>query len=239
MAIGRFIMDKDTKDMSLHPGGTELTKDAFKTAMKSTASFREKKVTLMTEDRKAPEKKIPKILDVGCGTGASLAALRDEYGIEAFGIDRDERTVERARELHPGISFSACDAAYLPYNEESFDGILSECMLTLLADPKEALSEWKRVLKTGGFMIISGMCERDTGDLNYAFRTSFPYDAESSVIIRNGLLDKEALRSYAQYLGLVCVHERDCREELFSYASEAEDCDPRKVSYVLMIFKKS
>ena len=236
-------MDRDTKMKSLHPGGTELTKDAFRTAMESTASYREKKVTLMSEKRRVPEEKNPRILDVGCGEGASLAALKEEFGIEAFGIDSDPASVERAKELHPDISFGLCDAAYLPYNDESFDGILSESMLTFLADPKEAIGEWKRVLKTGGFMIIHGVCERDPGDIRYAFRTSFPYDAESSVILRDGLIDKEALRSYLQYLGLVSVCERDCREELFSYmAGEGKDregYDPKKVSYVLMIFKKA
>ena len=236
-------MNTDINNQSLHPGGTELTKEAFRTAVKSTASFREKKVTLMTENRKVPEERSLRILDAGCGEGASLAALKEEFGIEAFGIDSDVGSVEDAKGLHPDISFSVCDAAYLPYNEESFDGILSESTLTLLADPKEAICEWKRVLRTGGFMIISGMCERDTGDLSYAFRTSFPYDAESSVIIKNGLIDREALRSYAQYLGLVSVYERDCREELFSYMAgeggKYADFDPKKAGYVLMIFKKA
>ncbi len=258
-------MNTDTKYLSLHPGGTELTKDAFKTAMMSTASFRDKKVTLLRDDRRPPGEKALKILDAGCGVGTSLAALKEEYGIEAFGIDSSKASIEKAKELYPGISFDSCDATYLPYNEEYFDGILSECMLTLLSDPKEAICEWKRVLKTGGFMIISGLCERDPGDLNYAFRSSFPYDAKSSVICKNGLIDKEALRSYAQYQGLVSVYEKDCREALVSYmtdtvtnygsleerikkeqeatGSSVLDCsvklDPKKISYVLMIFKKS
>ena len=258
-------MTTDTKDMSLHPGGTELTKDAFRTALKCTASFRDRTVTLLTENRKPPEEKALKILDAGCGMGTSLAALKEEFGIEAFGIDSRKASVEKAKELHPDITFAPCDASYLPYNEEYFDGILSECMLTLIPDPKEAVCEWKRVLKTGGFMIISGLCERDTGDLQYAFRSSFPYDAKTSVICRNGLIDKEALRSYAQYLGLVSVCEKDCREALISYMTETEmnygsleerikkeqeatgssvlDCsvkyDPKKISYILMIFKKS
>ncbi|MBR0416912.1 MAG: methyltransferase domain-containing protein [Firmicutes bacterium] len=258
-------MNTDTKDLSLHPGGTELTKNIFRTAMDSTAAFRDKRVTLMTEKRRIPEEKPLKILDAGCGIGTSLAALKEEFGIEAFGIDSSSGSIEKAKELHPDISFAYCDASYLPYNEEYFDGILSECMLTLLPDPKSAVCEWKRVLKTGGFMIISGLCERDPGDLQYAFRPSLPYDAQTSVICKNGLIDKEALRSYVQYLGLVSVYEKDCREELISYMSETImeygsleerikkeqeatgssvlDCsvkyDPKKISYVAMIFKKS
>ncbi len=256
-------MNTDTKYLSLHPGGTELTKEAFRAAIKSTASFRDKKVTLMTENRMVPEEKALKVLDAGCGIGTSLAALKEEFAIEAFGIDSSKTSIEKAKELHPDISFDSCDATYLPYNDDSFDGILSECMLTLLPDPKGAISEWKRVLKTGGFMIISGLCERDTGDLQYAFRSSFPYDAKSSVICKNGLIDKEALRSYAQYLGLVSVYEKDCREALISYMSDTImnygsleerikkeqeatgssvlDCsinyDPKRISYTLMIFR--
>lgn len=251
--------------MSLHPGGTELTKDAFRTAVKSTASFRDKKVTLLTEDRRPREEKALKILDAGCGVGTSLAALKEEFCIEAYGIDSSRASIEKAKELHSDIHFDAFDATYLPYNEEYFDGILSECMLTLLSDPKDAICEWKRVLKTGGFMIISGLCERNPGDIRYAFRSSFPYDAKSSVICKNGLIDKEALISYAQYLGLVSIYEKDCREALISYmtdtimnygsleerikkeqeatGSSILDCsikyDPKKISYVLMIFKKS
>jgi len=240
-------------ELSLHPGGIALTKEAFKEAVKTSAPYEKSKDA-------APLK----ILDVGCSIGTSLSALKSEFGIEAFGIDSSEKSISKARELHDDISFEICDAMSLPYNDGQFDGILSECMLTLLKDPKAALAEWSRVLKKNGFLIISGLCERDLGTLEYSFRTEFPYDAISSSLCRKGLIDKDALKSFARYIGLMPIYEKDLREELITYMSETVlkfgsleerikkeqeetgssvlDCsieyDPKKVSYTLLILRK-
>ncbi len=250
-------------NLSLHPGGLDLTIDAFNHAMIGTAVYRNNKNVLLAASRNKKSKL--KVLDVGCSIGTSLSALKKEFSIDAFGIDNSSEAIKKAKELHPDISFETCDASYLPFNDNSFDGIISECMLTLLKDPKEALCEWKRVLKQGGFLIISGLCEREGDDIQYAFRPEYPYDVNTSVLCKNGLLLKDALRSFAQFNGLSPIFEKDCREELIRYmaqsimdfgsleerikkeqsetGSSVLDCsydyDSKKVSYMLMILKKA
>jgi len=238
--------------------------DAYRHALMGTAVYRDSKKALREAALSEKNTKL-KILDVGCGFGTSLAEIEKEFSIEPFGVDNNPKIIEKAKELHPHMSFEACDAAYLPYNDNSFDGILSECMITLLSDPKEAIMEWSRVLKQCGFLIISGLCEREEDSIQYSFRPEYPYDVKTSVICKRGLICRDALRSFAQFMGLSPIYEKDCREELIRYVAESimkdgsiderikkeqsetgssvfdcsENYDPKKVSYTVMIFKKS
>ena len=43
-----------------------------------------------------------RVLEIGCGSGGLLAALRPSYGV---GVDVSPRMVELARSLHPGLRF--------------------------------------------------------------------------------------------------------------------------------------
>ena len=99
-----------------------------------------------------------KVLDVGCGLGASLEFLQREYGIEPHGVDASTETVKMA-----GKSYIICaDAKKLPFEDESFDAVMFECVLNLINEPQKAIAEARRVLKSGGALIISTItCESD------------------------------------------------------------------------------
>ena len=123
--------------MSLfRPGGLELTKKA--------ADF----IGLKNGDR---------VLDIGCGLGGSLIFLRDSYGIVPFGADIEPATAEKAKAALGTDCVICADACRLPFDEESFDAIFMECVLTLIPEPVKALREAKRVLSPGGFLVISAL----------------------------------------------------------------------------------
>ena len=122
------------KNESLHPGGSDLT-----LAAAVAAGFK-------AGDR---------VLDVGCGTGVSLALLTERYGIIPRGIDCSDAAVHYASLHHPELDIKLADAGALPYDDMSFDHVLMECVLSLLTDPAAAISEALRVLKPGGSLIIS------------------------------------------------------------------------------------
>src|SRR5579871_4942699 len=50
------------------------------------------------------------VLEIGCGTGDLLAALKPKDGV---GVDLSPRLIEHARRKHPLLHFAACDAEQL------------------------------------------------------------------------------------------------------------------------------
>ncbi len=96
----------------------------------------------------------PKLLDAGCGTGANLPLLQ-QYGTP-FGLELFWRGIRfgHDRGLPRLIQGSV---AHLPFEDESFEVVLSFDVLYCLEAPAEqsALQEMFRVLKPDGFAVIN------------------------------------------------------------------------------------
>lgn len=101
-----------------------------------------------------------KILDVGCGTGQTMAYIAERYGCKVTGIDVQEKMVEKAnhrfKDLQLSIQCQRGDVESLPFDRNSFDYILSESVLTF-TDLENALKEIKRLLKESGTFIAVEM----------------------------------------------------------------------------------
>lgn len=98
-----------------------------------------------------------RVLDVGCGTGTLAVALkRAEPRVEVTGIDPDPRALTRARSKasRAGVQvrFEQGFGDALPWDDASFERVLSSFMLHHLARPlqQKLLSEALRVLVPGG-----------------------------------------------------------------------------------------
>lgn len=102
-----------------------------------------------------------KVLEVACNMGTTLIHIAKKYGCDIIGVDLDEKAVEKAKkkvkdnDLEDKVKFMEGDAFKLPFEDESFDVVVNEAMLTmLLGDKKEkALKEYYRVLKPGGVVL--------------------------------------------------------------------------------------
>jgi phosphatidylethanolamine/phosphatidyl-N-methylethanolamine N-methyltransferase len=57
------------------------------------------------------------------------------------------------------VESESINAEKLPYQNDSFDRLISTCLLTHLKNPEDALKEWKRVVKPGGIISIYIPCE--------------------------------------------------------------------------------
>jgi ubiquinone/menaquinone biosynthesis C-methylase UbiE len=87
-------------------------------------------------------------LDVGCGSGALLAALAEVVGGEnVTGIDPSEPFVEAARARVPGTRVLVGSAEALPFEDGEFDATLSQLVVNFLTDPEQGLREMSRVTK--------------------------------------------------------------------------------------------
>jgi SAM-dependent methyltransferase len=94
-----------------------------------------------------------RLLDVGCGTGAQTVAFRDA-GWKVTGVDTSEDMLRRARDR--GLDVLRADAAALPFEDDSFDAVVSLWTHTDVDDFAAALREVARVLREGGPFVYAG-----------------------------------------------------------------------------------
>lgn len=114
--------------------------------------FRAKKSYIDALFRRLPGKPGRSILDIGCATGGITSYLR-RYGV-VNAIERDEYATGMARKR--GVSVTLGDAHALPYRPESFDVVtLFDVLYHRDIRPETVLSEALRVLKSGGYLIIT------------------------------------------------------------------------------------
>ncbi|MER6208770.1 methyltransferase domain-containing protein [Streptomyces sp. NPDC001642] len=97
-----------------------------------------------------------RILDVGCGSGALFAALRDR-GAMVSGFDASAGMLELARQrLGDGADLQVADlGSPLPYADGTFDDVVASLVLHYLEDWGPALAELRRILRPGGRLIAS------------------------------------------------------------------------------------
>lgn len=93
----------------------------------------------------------PRILDVGCGTGANLLML-SEYG-DAEGVDISEDALAFCRERGlDKVKLGAGEA--LPYEDGTFDLVTGLDVVEHLDDDLAGLREMRRVLRPGGRVLL-------------------------------------------------------------------------------------
>jgi SAM-dependent methyltransferase len=93
----------------------------------------------------------PKILDVGCGTGANLKMLAECGRVE--GVDISPQAVEFCRERGlNGVKLGAIEE--LPYQSESFDIVTALDVVEHLDDDVAGLREMRRVLRRDGRLLL-------------------------------------------------------------------------------------
>lgn len=96
-----------------------------------------------------------KILDVGCGSGVLLSRLAATYQTEGVGVDISLTSLKTAclEDVHLN-RYSLADGESLPFEDESFDHVLSFDLLEHLPEPEKSIWEMGRVLKPGGVLLI-------------------------------------------------------------------------------------
>ncbi|CAH0351830.1 methyltransferase domain-containing protein [Sphingobium sp. CECT 9361] len=110
-----------------------------------------------------------RVLDVGCGAGASSLALAARVGAkgEVLGVDISEPLIERACALMPKeapVVFQVADVGSAPLPESAFDILFSRFGVMFFDDPVPAFAHMRRALRPGGrlaFVCWRGAAEND------------------------------------------------------------------------------
>jgi SAM-dependent methyltransferase len=95
-----------------------------------------------------------RVLDAACGEGYGTAMLASAGAASAVGVDRDERTIEHALERY-GLDFRVAEVLDMPFDDGSFDLVVSFETIEHVRDPGAALDEFARVMAPRGLLLLS------------------------------------------------------------------------------------
>lgn len=93
------------------------------------------------------------LLDAGCGSGL-FSHLAIKTGAEVIGVDAAPGLLDIARRRNPQNNFLEEDLESLPFKDDSFDVVAGFNSFQYAGNFETALPEAKRVLKTGGRIVV-------------------------------------------------------------------------------------
>lgn len=105
---------------------------------------------------RAQARKTDIVLEVGCGDGYGTCLLADAVA-ETVAIDVDPRTVAHAERRHASDTcrFQHYDGVRIPFDEASFDLVVSMQVIEHVEDDHHFVAEACRVLKPGGRFLLT------------------------------------------------------------------------------------
>lgn len=97
-----------------------------------------------------------RVCDAGCGPCAHTTRLLADCGLDMTGVDISPRCIDLARLEQPAVSFITADIGAMPFEDNSFDGLLA--YYALHYEPRATLSrilrEFHRVLRPGARLLV-------------------------------------------------------------------------------------
>lgn len=138
-AIYKHPAWESASEQVMHPGGLEVTERMF-----AFCDFQPG----------------ARVLDIGCGAGATLRHITATHQLKGFGLDISSILLTRARHSNSETMLTLGRSEYLPFANESLDGIVAECTLSIM-ETDLTLHECMRSLRPGGFFLVSDVYARN------------------------------------------------------------------------------
>jgi ubiquinone/menaquinone biosynthesis C-methylase UbiE len=135
-----------------------------------------------------------KILDVGCGSGATAIILAQAFPqSEILGIDLSEPLLRLATQaaqatgLDDRIRFKTGDAEQMPYEDNSFDVALSLNMVHIVEHPVQMLDEIERILAPDGSLFVVDLRRSWLGLFEREMKSSFTLEEAKTLFAQSDL----------------------------------------------------
>ncbi|KAE9534594.1 class I SAM-dependent methyltransferase [Ursidibacter arcticus] len=204
-------------------------------------------------------RKDKKVLEVACNMGTTAIEIAKQFGCHVIGIDLDEEALAKAEqnikenEVSDLVRVQRANATKLPFEDNSFDIVINEAMLTMLpAEAKEkAIREYLRVLKPNGFLLTHDvLLNGDNAEsviaklreaihltvsplskdgwketfLNCGFRNVETFTGEMSLLSPKGLIHDEGVIGAMKIVGNALKPEnRDTFKKMFQTFNDPEN----------------
>ena len=156
------------------------------------------------------------LLDIGSGIGGPARYLAHRFGCRVTGIDLTSEFCDAARHLtrllgmESNANFELGDALSMPFADESFDGAYSMNVSMNIADKATLYREIRRVLKPGGWLMLSELAKGTGAPLDYPT----PWAATAAASF---LATPEETRTGLEAAGFEIVQFRDNAEETIAW----------------------
>ena len=137
-----------------------------------------------------------RILDVGCGFGATAIVLAQSLPqCEVVGIDLSDPLLALANKMVRGngmgerVTFEKADVQEIPYEDNSFDALINLQMLHIVKEPIAMLDEMERVLTPDGALFMADIRRSWVGLLDKVFKTALTVEEAGALVRQSTLRD--------------------------------------------------
>jgi ubiquinone/menaquinone biosynthesis C-methylase UbiE len=160
------------------------------------------------------------ILDIGSGLGGPARYVAKRFGCRVTGIDLTAEFCDVARHLtrllhlEDRVRFEVGNALAMPFRDASFDGAYSMNVSMNIAEKDAFYGEIHRVLKPGGWLILSELARADGGELE--FPTPWAASAATSF-----LATPEATRRGLSNAGFEVARLKSTLEESLAFGARS------------------
>lgn len=152
------------------------------------------------------------VLDIGCGQGATLALL-EQLGHCPYGVDVSANLLFKAMDAAPKAIVAKAGAEKTPFSDAFFDAAFSECVLSLMEEPKLMLSEACRVLKPGCMLCLTDIYIRERREDAAECAADFKSCLHSA-------MELDQVQALIQAAGFEIVHVSDHTDKLKQLTAE-------------------
>ncbi|MDN5308271.1 MAG: arsenite methyltransferase [Eubacteriaceae bacterium] len=195
-----------------------------------------------------------RLLDLGCGRGASLKYLKRRLGIAGTGLDASHGLLQECSDA--GLSCVEGTGEDLPFEASSFNGVLSECSLSLMDVPR-VINEVYRVIEKNGYWGITDLYAKkpkylrgfEGADINTCINKLHDLELLIQLLLKAGfkIIYLEEASSFLKDLTIKLIFEYGSMGEFWSeYMGDGGQCRADfqtqlkacKPGYFMMIVQK-
>lgn len=95
-----------------------------------------------------------KLLDIACASGHDLQYYQDTLGCNVYGVDSSDEEIEIAKQRISSDKLFVSTADNLPFEDESFDIVVSKYAAQAFPDILKFYKDAQRVLKKNGYFVL-------------------------------------------------------------------------------------